>query len=124
MLFGLLLGDDRFGGQGTAVEVMGPSAVAASLPMLQPLALPRPVRQRLSGDKALLDRLSETVLQRTGAEPVELDQLQRLQPRAGFRVVRPLLQHPAVFPRGELGFALPGMTPGFAQRSVNGKKHG
>lgn len=75
----LSVGPDR--ATDSAVRVLGPEQVGLSLPLLQPLALPASTRQRLKVDKGVLDRLRATVEDRTGAEEVELERLDRVRPR-------------------------------------------
>jgi glycosyltransferase 2 family protein len=64
-----------------AVDAMGPSAVAAALPLLQPLAFPRRVRARLKAKSEVLPALRARVQARTGTEQVELARLERVRPR-------------------------------------------
>ncbi len=63
-----------------AVEAIGPEAVAATLPRLQPLALSRSTRAAVKQAHCLEDLKTE--IQRvTGAPPIPLADLQRIKPR-------------------------------------------
>ena len=64
-----------------AVDAMGTAAVAAALPLLQPLAFSRRVRARLKTDRALLPALRARVQTLTGTKEVELARLERVRPR-------------------------------------------
>jgi glycosyltransferase 2 family protein len=64
-----------------AVAAMGPDAVAPSLRMLQPLALPAASRVRAKAVDGLLDELRDAVNLATGEPDLELEELERLKPR-------------------------------------------
>lgn len=65
----------------SAIETLGSDVVAATLPQLQPLALPPEIRARAKRHKGLLNELGAAVIEHTGAEEVELERLQRVRPR-------------------------------------------
>ena len=62
-----------------AVDGLGADRVAAALPLLQPLALPRPMRRRLAEGEVALDALREEVQRRTGTPEVHLERLERVR---------------------------------------------
>jgi len=64
-----------------AIDALGPDAVAAALPLLQPLALPSSTRGRLRGHGGLLGELREEVQDRTGVQGAPLERIERLRPR-------------------------------------------
>jgi uncharacterized membrane protein YbhN (UPF0104 family)/tRNA A-37 threonylcarbamoyl transferase component Bud32 len=70
-----------------AVETLGPKAVVAAVPYLQPLALPAPTRRSLRGNREVLDALHEAVRDATGVEPAPLARLERVRPRTAVSVV-------------------------------------
>jgi undecaprenyl-diphosphatase len=63
----------------SARRVIGPTALAAALPYLQPLALTRATRS--SASKQLLRDLRDRIVESTGVEPEPLEQLVRVRPR-------------------------------------------
>jgi undecaprenyl-diphosphatase len=70
-----------------AISGLRSEPVAEALPMLQPLALPMPMRRRLRTGDISLDELRSTVLARTGATEVPLEQLERVKPRTLLSIV-------------------------------------
>ena len=70
-----------------AVEALGPKAVVAAVPYLQPLALPGPTRGKLRGNKEVLDAVREEVERATGVEPAPLARLERVRPRTAMSIV-------------------------------------
>lgn len=64
-----------------AIDAIGPEPVAASLRMLQPLALPSSTRERAKAVRSLLDDLRTEISRVTGVPDVELERLERLRPR-------------------------------------------
>ena len=70
-----------------AVEVLGPKAVVAAVPYLQPLALPAPTRRSLRGNREVLDALQQAVRNATGVEPAPLARLERVRPRTAVSVL-------------------------------------
>ncbi len=70
-----------------AVETLGPKAVVAAVPYLQPLALPAPTRRSLRGNREVLDALQEAVRDTTGVEPAPLARLERVRPRTAVSVL-------------------------------------
>jgi uncharacterized protein (TIRG00374 family) len=63
----------------SATRVLGGPAVAAALPLLQPLACTSTTRRTAS--KGLLDEVRAAVADATGSDPVELARLVRVRPR-------------------------------------------
>jgi glycosyltransferase 2 family protein len=70
-----------------AVEVLGPRAVVAAVPYLQPLALPGPTRRSLRGNREMLDALRGAVSSATGVEPAPLARLERVRPRTAVSIL-------------------------------------
>ncbi|HET6834026.1 MAG TPA: lysylphosphatidylglycerol synthase transmembrane domain-containing protein [Acidimicrobiales bacterium] len=70
-----------------AVESLGPKAVVAAVPYLQPLALPAPTRRSLRGNREVLDALQEAVRNATGVEPAPLARLERVRPRTAVSIL-------------------------------------
>jgi undecaprenyl-diphosphatase len=70
-----------------AMEALGPKAVVAAVPYLQPLALPAPTRRSLRGNREVLDALREAVRKATGVEPAPLARLERVRPRTAVSIV-------------------------------------
>lgn len=75
----LVVGPD--GAVDAAVAALGTAAVADSLRMLQPAALPGPTRRRVKPHKDLLDRLRAVVSEATGEPDIDLERLERIRPR-------------------------------------------
>ncbi len=71
----LVIGPERSVALG--VERLGNDAVAASLPLLQPLALSRSLGKSIRSQRSLLDQLRHHIHESTGADDVELEQLAR-----------------------------------------------
>lgn len=65
-----------------AVRNLGRDAVGGSLPLVQPLALPRSTRSRLGSTGELLERVRDQVRERAEPPTVETISLERLRPRA------------------------------------------
>jgi glycosyltransferase 2 family protein len=61
--------------------------LAACLPLLQPIALPRPTRAALKKDTGLLDALREQVRGRTSREPLPPVRVERFRPRTVVTIV-------------------------------------
>jgi uncharacterized membrane protein YbhN (UPF0104 family) len=100
--FGLAVGPERT--VAIAVESFGADAVAASLPLLQPLALSRTLGRSIRGQRDLLDRLRAEIHRLTGAEDVPLEQLARVQPRTLLMIVAGALAFYSLLPQfGNLG---------------------
>lgn len=76
---GLVIGPERAVAAG--IDELGADDVAASLPLLQPLALTRSLGKSIKSERDLLDRLRHEIHDRTGAEDVPLERLARVQPR-------------------------------------------
>ena len=83
----------------SAVEILGSDVVAATLPQLQPLALPPEIRALAKRRKGLLDELGSVVRDRTGAEAVEFEQLQRIRPRTILMIVAGSLAFYSLLPQ-------------------------
>ncbi|WP_431679352.1 lysylphosphatidylglycerol synthase domain-containing protein [Kitasatospora sp. KL5] len=65
----------------TGVAVLGPAAIGAALPLLQPIALPRATREALSAQPELAAAIRAEVLRCRPQAPVEPVRLERLRPR-------------------------------------------
>jgi len=83
----------------SAVETMGSDIVAATLPQLQPLALPPEIRTLAKHNKGLLDELGAAVRDHTGAEAVEFEQLQRIRPKTILMIVAGSLAFYSLLPQ-------------------------
>ena len=70
-----------------AVETLGPEAVVAAVPYLQPLALPASTRRSLRGNREVLDALQEAVQDATGVERAPLARLERVRPRTAVSIL-------------------------------------
>ena len=70
-----------------AVDGLGVARVAAALPLLQPLALPRPMRRRLRAGEISLEDLRAHVQAQTGATSMPLERLERVRPRTLLSIV-------------------------------------
>jgi glycosyltransferase 2 family protein len=70
-----------------AVATLGPKAVVAAVPYLQPLALPAATRRSLRGQREVLDALQEAVRSATGVEPAPLARLERVRPRTAVSIL-------------------------------------
>jgi glycosyltransferase 2 family protein len=70
-----------------AIEALGPKAVVAAVPYLQPLALPAPTRRSLRGNREVLDALQVAVRNATGVEPAPLARLERVRPRTAVSIL-------------------------------------
>jgi undecaprenyl-diphosphatase len=71
----------------TAVDQLGPEAVAAAAPRLQPTALSTTTRNAFKKRKGLLDELRSEVQQATGLEEFELEKLERVNSRTVFMLL-------------------------------------
>lgn len=83
----------------SAVETLGSDVVAATLPQLQPLALPPEIRTLAKRHKGLLDELGTAVRDRTGAEAVEFEQLLRIRPKTILMIVAGSLAFYSLLPQ-------------------------
>jgi undecaprenyl-diphosphatase len=70
-----------------AVEALGPKAIVAAVPYLQPLALPAATRRNLRGNREVLDHLREAVADATGVEPAPMARLERVRPRTAVSIL-------------------------------------
>jgi undecaprenyl-diphosphatase len=70
-----------------AIDSLGAPRVAAALPLLQPLALPAPVRRRLRAGDVSLEALRAQVERRAGVTSVPLERLERVRPRTLVSIV-------------------------------------
>jgi uncharacterized membrane protein YbhN (UPF0104 family)/tRNA A-37 threonylcarbamoyl transferase component Bud32 len=80
----------RFGPERTVragVAVLGPDAIAAALPLLQPIALTRDTRTAVRKSKNLLQRIREQILTFRPETPAEPVKIERLRPRTLLTVV-------------------------------------
>lgn len=75
----------------TGVAVLGPRALGAALPLLQPIALSRSVRAALKEQPHLLGAIREEVLRGRPQAPVQPVRLERLRPRTLLTVTAGLL---------------------------------
>ncbi|MDJ0923291.1 MAG: lysylphosphatidylglycerol synthase transmembrane domain-containing protein [Acidimicrobiia bacterium] len=71
----------------SAVDQLGPDAVAAAAPRLQPTALSTTTRNALKKRKGLLDELRIEVQEATGLEEFELEKLERVNSRTVFMLL-------------------------------------
>ncbi len=71
----------------TAVSQLGPDAVAAAAPRLQPTALSTTTRNAFKKRKGLLDELRSEVQEATGLEEFELEKLERVSSRTVFMLL-------------------------------------
>jgi undecaprenyl-diphosphatase len=83
----------------TAVDVLGSDAVAECLPQLQPLALAPDVRSLAKKNKGLLDEISLTVRDVTGAPEVQLEKLERIKLKTVLMIVAGSLAFYALLPQ-------------------------
>ncbi|WP_407917838.1 lysylphosphatidylglycerol synthase domain-containing protein [Kitasatospora sp. NE20-6] len=65
----------------TGIAVLGPAAIGAALPLLQPIALPRATREALARQPELAAGIRAEVLRHRPQAPVEPVRLERLRPR-------------------------------------------
>ena len=70
-----------------AIDGIGVERVAAAIPLLQPLALPAPMRRRMKTGELSLDELRTRALARSGADDVPLERLERVRPRTLLTIV-------------------------------------
>ncbi len=99
---GLLVGPEH--AVDTGVEVLGGDAVAAALPLVQPLALSRSLGRSIRSERDLLDRLRHEMHERTGADDVELERLARVRPRTLVMMLAGVLAVYSLLPQlGNLG---------------------
>ncbi len=82
-----------------AVAAMGPTAVAPSLRMIQPLALPAATRARADDVDGLLQDLRDAVNEATGEPGLELADLERIKPRTLLVVVASTLAFYTLLPQ-------------------------
>lgn len=82
-----------------AVSALGADLVAAAIPLLQPLALPRSTRRALRKDGQLLEDLRTQVERRCGVAGVELERIERVRPRTVLTVVALTLAFYLVLPQ-------------------------
>lgn len=99
---GALVGPER--AVTLALEVLGDDPVAASLPLLQPLALNRTLERSAKRERGLLDALRREIHERTGVDDVPLERLARVQPRTLLMIVAGALAFYSLLPQfGNLG---------------------
>lgn len=87
----LLVSTAQLVGPGKAVaaaqELLTPEDLAATLPVLQPIALNRETRTRLKHDGDLLDDLRAEIQGQTNQPPAELSRVERVRPRTVITIV-------------------------------------
>jgi undecaprenyl-diphosphatase len=71
----------------SAIGVIGKEAVGTALPFLQPPAFAGATRKALHEQKGLLDKLRDTVTDRTGTPEVHYEPLSRVKPRTALMLV-------------------------------------
>jgi glycosyltransferase 2 family protein len=99
---GLVVGPERSVAVGLAE--LGEDEVAASLPLIQPLALSRSLGQSIKRERNLLDRIRKEIHDRTGVDDVPLEQLARVRPRTLVMIVAGTLAFYSLLPQfGNLG---------------------
>ena len=99
---GLAIGPERTVRIG--VEVLGNDAVAASLPLLQPLALSRSLGKSIRRQRNLLDQLRHDIHELTGVDDVPLEHLARVRPRTLVMIMAGALAFYSLLPQfGNLG---------------------
>ena len=90
-------------GPGRSVEIglaeLGADEVAASLPLIQPLALSRSVGASVKRERNLLDRIRHEIHARTGVADVPLEQLARIRPRTLVMIVAATLAFYSLLPQ-------------------------
>lgn len=98
----LVIGPDRTVAIGT--DVLGDEIVAASLPLLQPLALSRTLGKSIRSQRDLLDHLRTEIHDRTGADDVPLEKLARVRTRTLVMLMAGALAFYSLLPQfGNLG---------------------
>lgn len=70
-----------------AIETIGPQAAAAAVPLLQPIAMNRPIRTALRSRRTLLSELRDAVLRRVPSVEIEPVRIERLRPRTILSIV-------------------------------------
>lgn len=80
-------------------EELGDDRVAASLPLIQPLALSRSLGKPIKRERDLLDRIRREIHDRTGADDVPLERLARVQPRTLVMIVAGTLAFYSLLPQ-------------------------
>ncbi len=75
----------------SAIGVIGKEAVGTALPFLQPPAFAGATRKALHEQKGLLDKLRDTVVDRTGTPEVHYEPLSRVKPRTALMLVFSLI---------------------------------
>lgn len=86
------------------IEELGPDAVSASLPLIQPLALSRSLGKSIKQERNLLDRIRSEIHDRTGVDDVPLEQLARVRPRTLVMIVAGAIAFYSLLPQfGNLG---------------------
>lgn len=81
------------------IDVLGRDEVAASLPLIQPLALARSLGRPIRRERDVLDRIRREIHDRTGAEDVPLEQLARVRPRTLVMLVAGTLAFYSLLPQ-------------------------
>lgn len=81
------------------LEELGADELAASLPLIQPLALSRSLGKSIKQQRDLLDRIRHEIHERTGAADVPLEQLARVRPRTLVMIVAATLAFYSLLPQ-------------------------
>lgn len=71
----------------SALQVLGTEAIAASIPLLQPLALSATTRRTLRAQAGVLKKLRELAARKAGVDVGEAEPLARVRPRTVFAIL-------------------------------------
>ena len=93
----LVVGPER--SVATGLDELGDEEVAASLPLIQPLALSRSLGKPIKRERNLLDRIRNEIHERTGVADVPLEQLARVRPRTLVMIVAATLAFYSLLPQ-------------------------
>jgi glycosyltransferase 2 family protein len=81
------------------LEELGDDELAASLPLIQPLALSRSLGKPIKRERDLLDRIRSEIHDRTGVDDVPLERLARVRPRTLVMIVAGTLAFYSLLPQ-------------------------
>lgn len=93
----LIVGPERTVACGLAE--LGEAEIAASLPLIQPLALSRSLGPSIKRERNLLDRIRNEIHERTGVADVPLERLARIRPRTLVMIVAATLAFYSLLPQ-------------------------
>ena len=93
----LIVGPERTVAIG--LDELGREEIAASLPLIQPLALARSLGPSIKRERNLLDRIRNEIHERTGVADVPLEQLARIRPRTLVMIVAATLAFYSLLPQ-------------------------